>query len=226
MSKNKIDATSYEIEKGLHLVRQTISKIAPTTPAETPTNHLAILDVSGSMSSDLPKIQAQLKRKLPKLLKDGDTLSMIWFSGKGQFGTLFEAEAVSTLADLNDINKAIDRWLRPVGLTGFKEPLAEAEALIARVKKTNKNPFALFFMSDGHDNQWNRADILKTVEKTAGVLASATFVEYGYYADRPLLAAMAEKAGGTLIFAEAFDKYEPMFEADVRSSNAKAPDGW
>lgn len=217
MSKSKIEATSYEIEKGLYLVRQAIAK-GDTKPkaVETPTNHIAVIDCSGSMSWELPKIREQLKKKLPKLLKDGDTFSLIWFSGRGEFGALIEAEPVATLADLNDVNKAIDRWMRPVGLTGFKEPLVEVEQLVARVGKKNKNPFALFFMSDGCDNQWNRADILKVVEKTAGVLASATFVEYGYYADRPLLAAMAEKAGGTHIHADAFDKYEPVFEAAMQ----------
>lgn len=217
MSKSKIAATSYEIEKGLYLVRQAIAKgDAKPKAVETPTNHIAVIDCSGSMSWELPKIREQLKKKLPKLLKDGDTFSLIWFSGRGEFGALIEAEPVATLADLNDVNKAIDRWMRPVGLTGFKEPLVEVEQLVARVGKKNRNPFALFFMSDGCDNQWNRADILKVVEKTAGVLASATFVEYGYYADRPLLAAMAEKAGGTHIHADAFDKYEPVFEAAMQ----------
>jgi len=217
MSK-KIDAESYEIEKGLYLVAQTISHGDPNKKkaVETPTNHIACIDVSGSMTSDLPKIREQLKKKLPKLLKEDDTLSMVWFSGRGEYGALFEAEPVSTLADLNDVNKCIDRWLKPIGLTGFKEPLQEVEKLVQRISKKNKNPFALFFMSDGCDNQWNRADILKVVEQTAGGLVSSTFVEYGYYADRMLLSAMAEKAGGTLIFAEAFDKYEPVFEAAMQ----------
>ena len=216
MSKSKIEATSYEIEKGLFLVRQAVTAAAKPKAVETPTNHIAVIDCSGSMGSDLPRIREQLKKKLPKLMKDGDTLSLVWFSGKGQFGALIEAEPVSTLADLADVNQAVDRWLRPIGLTGFKEPLQEVEKLVARVSKKNKNPFALFFMSDGCDNQWNRADILKVVEKTAGGLASSTFVEYGYYADRPLLAAMAEKAGGVHIHADAFDKYEVTFEAAMQ----------
>jgi hypothetical protein len=216
MSKSKIDAVSHNITKNLYLVHQTVAKSAPAKPVETSTNHIAVIDCSGSMTSDLPRIREQLKKKLPKLLRDGDTLSMVWFSGRGEFGALLEAEPVATLADLADVNKAIDRWLKPIGLTGFKEPLAEVEKLVGRVSKKNKNPFALFFMSDGCDNQWNRADILKVVEKTAGVLASSTFVEYGYYADRPLLAAMAEKAGGVHIHADAFDKYEVTFEAAMQ----------
>jgi hypothetical protein len=216
MTKSKNTVTSHEIDKGLYLIEAVLDSGTPAKPVETSTNHVAVIDCSGSMYNDLPRIRQQLKAKLPKMMREGDTLSLIWFSGKGEFGALLEAEPVATLTDLNDVNKAIDRWLKPNGLTGFKEPIAEVEKLVARVGKKNKNPFALFFMSDGCDNQWNRADILKTVEQTAGGLAASVFVEYGYYADRPLLAAMAEKAGGAHIHADAFDKYEVSFEAALQ----------
>lgn len=208
---------SYEINPNLFLVRQLIGSTTPTKPAEQPVNHIAVIDCSGSMAGDLPQIREQLKTRLPKLLKDGDTFSLIWFSGRGQFGALLEAEPVATLTDLQDVNHAIDRWLRPVGMTGFVEPLAEIEHLVLRVSKKNKNPFALFFMSDGCDNQWDRGKVLATVQASARLLASATFVEYGFYADRPLLAAMAAKAGGQHIFAEQFDKYKPLFEAKMQT---------
>lgn len=213
--------SSFSIKSDLHLVRQLTKLSLPAVVVETPTNHVAIVDCSGSMASDLPKLRNQLKQRLPKLLKEGDTLSMIWFSGRGQYGALFEAEPVATLADLGDIYKLVDRWLKPVGLTGFKEPLEEVSKLVDRVSKKNKNPFAVFFMSDGHDNCSNRSDVLKVIEQVAGKLASATFVEYGYYADRPLLTAMAEKAGGQLIHADSFERYEPIFE----SALAKRPLG-
>jgi len=209
--------TSFKVSDSLYLVRQELNKATPAKPAEVPVNHIAVIDCSGSMSYELPQIREQLKKKLPKLLKEKDTISIVWFSGKGQFGTLLEAEPVSTLADLKEVNSAIDRWLKPVCLTGFKEPLEEASKLVERVsKKRPGSCFALFFMSDGCDNQWPRPDILKAVEKAAGGLSSATFVEYGYYADRPLLTSMAEKAGGTLIFSENFDKYAPLFEAAMQ----------
>jgi hypothetical protein len=131
---------------------------------------------------------------------------------------------VASLTDLQQVNAAIDRWLKPICLTGFKEPIEEVEALVQRVgKKRPGSVFSLFFMSDGMDNQWNRADILRVTEKTAGGLSSATFVEYGYYADRPLLTAMAQKAGGTLIFAEDFDRYAPTFEAALGKTVSGAP---
>lgn len=216
---------SYQVADGLFLVHQELKKAKENAkPVEVPTNHILVIDVSGSMYGELPKIREQLKKKLPKLIGVKDTVSIIWFSGRGQFGTLLEAEPVATLTDLQDVNKAIDRWLQPIGLTGFKEPLQEVSALIKRVSgKKPGSVFSLFFMSDGCDNQWNRAEILKTVEEAAGGLAAATFVEYGYYADRPLLTAMAEKAGGQLIFAEHFNKYEPVLEASLGKKLSGAP---
>lgn len=219
--------SSFKVADNLFLVRQTISskKAAKATakPVESPTNHIAVIDCSGSMYYDLPKLRDQLKNRIPKLLKDDDTLSIIWFSGRRQFGVLLEAEPVGSLTELQETHAAIDRYLRTVGLTGFKEPIQEVEALVGRVSKKNKNPFALFFMSDGCDNQWNRQEILQAVEKTAGGLSSATFVEYGYYADRPLLTAMAEKSGGQLIHASDFGTYAPMFEASLTKKVSGAP---
>lgn len=213
---------SYCLPANLYLIRQVLGRSTkPAKPVSQPTNHILVLDCSGSMSYDLPRIREQLKAKLPKLLGEQDTVSIIWFSGRGQFGTLLESEPVATLTDLQAVNQAIDRWLRPVGLTGFKEPLQEASALVKRVQKKHPGSCSLFFMSDGCDNQWVRPEILKAVDEAAGGLAAATFVEYGYYADRPLLTAMAERAGGQLIFANDFDRYQPAIEASL----SKRPTG-
>ena len=41
---------------------------------EVPVNHVFVIDCSGSMHYDLPKIRIQLKNKLPSLLKQNDTV--------------------------------------------------------------------------------------------------------------------------------------------------------
>jgi hypothetical protein len=224
-TSNKQEIYSYKISSDLYLIRQVIpQKKQETKPIEVPTNYFTIIDCSGSMSYDLPKIREQLKKKLPKLLKEKDTITIIWFSGKNQFGTLLEAEPVSTLVDLNNVNQAIDRWLKPIGLTGFKEPLEEAARVVERVsKKYPGSASSLIFMSDGCDNQWSRSEIIKVTEEAAKGFSSSTFVEYGYYADRPLLTTMAEKSGGSFIFAEDFDRYAPTFEAIIQKKQTGAP---
>ncbi len=218
-----MEPTSYAVSDSLYLVSLVVSEKEPARPKVVPTNHLLVIDCSGSMGYELPKIREQLKRKLPKLLGDKDTVSIIWFSGREQTGVLLEAEPVATLTDLKDVENAIDRWLRPTGMTGFKEPLEEVSKLVDRVaKKTSGSAFSLFFMSDGCDNVWPRADILKAVERAGSAVSASTFVEYGYYADRPLLTQMAEKAGGSLIFAEDFDRYVPALEAALQRKQSGA----
>jgi hypothetical protein len=215
---------SFKINDKLTLVQHELAFKEPPKKVEQKTHHIAVIDCSGSMTWDLPKVRDQLKKKLPKLLKDSDTVSIIWFSGKGEFGTLLEAEAVSSLTDLKNVNSAIDRWLKPVGLTGFKEPMEEVSALVDRIqKKDSDGVFSLMFMSDGQDNQWPKDQIIKAVESSSGKLASATFIEYGYYADRPTLTKMAEAAGGALVFAEDFDKFDPVFDAVIQKKISGKP---
>ena len=214
-----------KVAESLYLVCQPLKKSETCTQktVDILVNHIIVIDCSGSMSSDLPRVREQLKKKLQIMLREKDTISIIWFSGRGQFGTLIEAEPVATLADLNDINTAIDRWLKPVGMTGFKEPIEEVSRVVDRVSKKNSGVFSLFFMSDGFDNQWPKKDILEVIGKVSGGLSSATFVEYGYYADRQLLTDMAQKMGGSLIFSEDFDKYAPVFEEAMAKRVSGAP---
>lgn len=209
---------SYKVADGLFLVRQQIPSNAQATakPVETPTNHILMVDVSGSMWGETDKIKNQIKTKLPKMMKEGDTLSLAAFSGRGQVYRILTGEPVATLADLADVNERIDRWLKPIGLTGFKEPVEEIGKIVDEVSKQNKNPFSAMFLSDGCDNQWSRTDIIKAIEKTAPKLAAATVVSYGYYADLPLLTQMAEKWGGTLIVSDNFTKFSPILDAVVQ----------
>ena len=218
--------TSYKISDRLFLIKEDINTKTPIAPsATTATNHIAVVDVSGSMYGAIDQIRADIKKKLPKLISDKDTFSLIWFSGRNEFGVILEGEPIATLPDLTRVNGAIDRWLRCVGLTGFKQPLEEVAALAGRVAKKSPGSFSLFFMSDGCDNQWSRDEVLKAVEKAGAAVTAATFVEYGYYADRPLLTQMAERAGGTLIHSQDFDRFEVVFsEAMGRKAASKKVD--
>jgi hypothetical protein len=206
-----MDAVNYAVDTNLFLISK-LGRLKVQIKNDVNTHHILILDCSGSMWSDLPRIREQLKTKLPKLIKQQDIVSIIWFSGRDQFGTLVKAEPIATLADLASINAMIDRWLKPVALTGFLQPLQEALVLANESSKRNY-VVSLFFMSDGYDNCSVVSEVLKAAEALAPRLASSTFVEYGYYCNRQLMAAMAEKAGASLIFSEDFDRYEPAFEA-------------
>jgi hypothetical protein len=203
-----------KINDNLYLVRHELSASSYQNPDGI--DHIVIIDCSGSMSWDLPKIRQQLKEKLVTMLDVQDTVSIIWFSGSGEYGVLVKAEPVADLRDLSKMHAAIDRWLRPVGLTGFAQPLHEAKLLAGELRQPGRL-INLFFMSDGHDNQSSRGDILMQARGLSNRIDGSTVVEYGHYADRQLLSEMAQLMGGEMIFSDGFAQYEATFAKAVEN---------
>jgi hypothetical protein len=182
-------------------------------------NHIVVVDCSGSMYGELPKIRTQLKNKLPSLMRDGDTISIIWFSGTNDAGILKEEVEVRSLKTLDDLNKAIDRWLVADCLTAFLKPLQLTKELIGRVKKNRPDSlFSLLFLTDGYNNACNFNDVLKTLETLKTEISASIMVEYGYYADSQKLTQMAAILGGEKISCDGFDDYELTFDARLSSS--------
>lgn len=188
-------------------------------PTQLPTNFIFVIDVSGSMSGDLGFIRKQLKNKLPNLIKDGDTVTIIWFSGNRDAGILKEEVEVKSLKSLNDLNDAIDKFLKPVGLTAFHKPLVLAHEAIQRIKKNRPSGlFSLIFLTDGGNNDCQWSDVMKSLKKLEDDLAASTFVEYGYYADSRAIGQMAELIGGEKVEAEKFDDYDIVFENKIQKT--------
>jgi hypothetical protein len=195
-----------------------LSKVS-LKPKLLPTNFIFVIDVSGSMSNDLGYIRKQLKNKLPSLVKEGDTVTIIWFSGRTDAGILMEEIEIKSLKNLQDVNNAIDRFLKPVGLTAFYKPLVLAKEAITRIKKNRKDGiFSLIFLTDGGNNDCSWSDVTKSLKDLENDLASSTFVEYGYYADSRAIAQMAELIGGEKVEAEQFDDYDVVFEAKLQKT--------
>ncbi len=182
-----------------------------TATTKSAANHIYIADVSGSMYADLPKIRQHLKNIISVVAQPEDTFTLIWFSGKGQCGVVFENVLLSDLNTVQLLHAAIDKWLRPMGMTGFIDPINLSKTIAYDPTKLNN----LVMLTDGYDNTSNRADILKTVADMKSVFHSVTFIEYGYYADRELLAKMAEQVGGLHIFAEGYTQYEKVFSDTI-----------
>lgn len=196
----------------------------PEAAAPAPIHHVVAIDISGSMYSDLPSLRTHLKNKLTTLVNDGDTVSLIWFSGRGQFGTLVRGVAVNSAMDLANLHKAIDRYLQATGMTGFKEPLQEMSSLIDALKKEKPGHLVnFFFMSDGYDNVWREAEILSVCAELSRKVDSAVVAEYGYSCNRPLLTKMAEVLGGSLIFSSDFESYVSTFERSLKGSTKRVP---
>lgn len=188
-------------------------------PKALPTNFIFVIDVSGSMSGDLGQIRTQLKNKLPQLVKENDTVTIVWFSGRNDAGILMENVEIKSLKKLQDINTAIDRFLRPIGATAFHKPLVLAKEAIQRIKKTNtEGVFSLIFLTDGCNNDCSWSDVTKSLKTLEPDLAASTFVEYGYYADSDAIGQMAELVGGEKVVAEQFDEYDIVFENKLQKT--------
>lgn len=194
-------------------------KLSSDAPKVKPaTSRIFVFDVSGSMYDALPKMKKHLKEKLFDKIPETDDISIVYFSGKGQYGILVEGVNVAKVKDLKLVYEKIDS-LHTIGLTGFLEPLKEVETLVNRLPKGNVKE--LFFLTDGYDNQWSEKDILNQCQKLRDVVDHAYLVEYGWYCNRALIAKMTEVLSATHLFSEDYVSYEELAEKAVTEGVTK-----
>ncbi len=217
MQSIKFNDSFYLVIEDLQKNETPVQKLKPQ-----PTNFIFVIDVSGSMSGDLGFIRKQLKNKLPNLIKDGDTITIVWFSGRSDAGILMEEVEIKSLKSLQDINKSIDRFLTPIGATAFHKPLVLAKEAIGRIKKNRDGVFSLIFLTDGCNNDCNWNDVMTSLKNLESDLAASAFVEYGYYADSRAIGQMAELIGGEKIEAQKFDDYDMVFESKIQKTYSSA----
>lgn len=188
--------------------------IAPPSTANA-VHRIFCIDVSGSMSSDLPAIRRQLKNKLPTSIRPQDFMTLIWFSGSGQFGTIFEHISINDLRDLTAINGAIDHYIKSVGSTGFIEPIRLAKQLA----ETYPEQPQVFFLTDGGENCWPRQECLDAFGEMNTI--PLVIVEYQYYCDRVFLQKLADMSNATSVFNENFESYDVSFATYMSNTVSK-----
>lgn len=189
-------------------------------------HHLFIIDCSGSMYYELSNIREDLKEKIKSLMQPSDMISIIWFSGRKEFGAVVEGYSISGENSISQLYGMMDRNLVPRGLTAFKDPLVEAKAMIDRVAQSNGDALhSLFFITDGADNCYSQKEILSAVSEIREKVVRGTFVEYGYYCNKKLITEMSMEIGGVHVFSRDFNDYEPyiqkQFLEQVRSVRTK-----
>lgn len=184
-----------------------------TVSTSAATNHVYVVDVSGSMFSSLPKMRQHLKNIVSMIAQEDDTFTIIYFSGRGQCGIVCEGVPVKDLGCVKSVQQAIDRWLSPIGLTGFAEPIDLAMETVKHLDSSKFNNFVM--LTDGYDNQSNRSKIIESAALLPNEFESVSFIEYGWYCDRDLLSKMAEVSGGFHVFAGSYHEYENVFDTAV-----------
>lgn len=210
-----------KMKKGLYFANQVVKPEAQKEKVvETSTHHIFVIDCSGSMYNELPKIRTDLHNKISTSLKPSDSVTIIWFSGRNEFGIVIEDWTVNSAMDLKKVRDAINKYLTDVGLTAFKQPLEEVKRVIAKVGKNKKDCLhSMFFLTDGCDNQWSTKEILKAVSELKDSLNAATIVEYGWYCNRELMSSMAQELGGVHTVSKNFQEYEPYMHKQFTNEN-------
>lgn len=210
-----------KVKKGLFFVNQVIKPEAQKEKVvEINTHHIFVIDCSGSMSGQLSTIRKDLFNKISTLLKPNDSTTIIWFSGKNEFGVVIDDYTVNGPKSLEHLRDSINKFLTAQCLTAFKQPLEEVKKVIAEVSKTKKDYLhSLFFLTDGCDNCWDTKDILKAIENLKPVLNGATIVEYGWYCNRELMSSMAQALGGVHTVSQHFQDYEPYVSKQFTNDN-------
>ena len=186
-------------------------KINPVERIVAPVNHVFTVDISGSMYNTLPKIRSHLKAKLNHLVKDDDTVSIVYFADSRCCGVAVDKAVVNDSQSFLEVCSAIDRHLTPRGCTSFVPPLEKAIEIVESADNGKINNF--IFMTDGYDNCNTTSSILEATNRLPSVFSGIAIIEYGWYCNRELLTKMAEMVGAIHIFTETYEEFEPVVES-------------
>jgi len=210
-----------KIKDGLYLANQVVkTENQKEQVVNLSTQHIFVIDCSGSMSGELSTIRKDLFNKISTMLKAEDSVTIIWFSGRGEYGVILEDYTIHSNIALEKVREIINKYLTPQGLTAFKQPLEEVKSVIERVRSSKPNVLhSMFFLTDGCDNQFSTKEILKATSELSDFLNSATIVEYGWYCNKELLSQMAQEVGGVHTFSQNFQDYEPYLTKEFTSEN-------
>lgn len=165
---------------------------------KNPTNYIALLDRSGSMSWTIGEVIDDLSKQLDNFDENG-TISVGWFSGENQFDWICKGVSLK----LKDkIKEMLSRYRSTVGMTCFSQILVDTKKVIADLSAISDN-FSLYMMTDGEPTVWDRNKEVRTIKETLKELSSklgfSLFVGYGEYYNRELLLQMTSAAGGVLV---------------------------
>lgn len=211
--------SSYKISTGFFVNAYEIKNTDITDEVKTrlPLNHVFCCDISGSMWSSLPKMREQLKNRLSSIVEDGDTITIIAFADAEDCVVLKDHVNCSNSRELNELHRAIDKYLVDQGCTDFLEPISRTINLIRKGERYN-----FVFLSDGYHNCGSFDYVIDKLKKLATDISQSTIIEYGYCADSERLSEMAELLGGSKIPSSGFDEYVPIME-NVFKGGAVSP---
>ncbi len=208
-----------KIKENLYLVQKEVDNTKTIGKAIDQNNQIWLYDRSGSMYGDLTRLITDMKQRA-RTLMEGDTLTLGWFSGEGDFRFILKGYKISAKEDYNQIDQILDKNSNTIGTTCFSEILEEASKTIEDLSGFGN--FNLMLFSDGSpvvSNYTKEIDgIFKAIGKLAEQVTSALLVGYGNYYNRSLMQEMAEKIGGSLVHSNDIQSFGTSLDEYITSS--------
>lgn len=202
-----------------------VGQKAPTA-VKTPSHHIAILDVSGSMWGDLDAVKSTVEKVFTaqEFNDPAQRVSLISYSSNGDCVVHFKRITVAEVLAPNSPHLQQIRGLRTRGMTGISQSLQVAEGLIDDSELT-----CISLHSDGYANDpspfaeaQNLQAVAKAVAKHPNVFCNT--VAYRSYCDFALLSAIANQLSGTCIqAASARQVYDALYGAQTLLAGQVAP---
>lgn len=196
------------------MIKQQLSNSSAGAAKPAPTHYHFVVDVSGSMHYDLPKLRKDLSNLIATTMRKDDLFSLIYYSSKGDTGYIVKGYKYSGIDSLNMAQNAIEN-LQSRYLTGFVDPLELLSESINEDSSVLAN--VMIFMSDGYENQSPKSHVLDICEVLSAQLDAAFIIEYGDYANHDLLIEMSQKLDGTFIYSQDVSAYNLSIQKIVQS---------
>lgn len=219
MILDQITSRSIQVSSNLYLVNY-CAELKEISPVKERVNHIWIYDRSGSMCGLLPNLIEDLivrSKKIPQ----GDTLTLGWFSGEGQYNFIIKGFKITDDADFEMLEHVLRKNNTTLSTTCFSEILeANNQNLIDLSFFSTK--FSVCLFTDGYpvvSHYKKEVDrIFAAIENSAGKVTSALLVGYGDYYNKTLMSQMAEKFGGSLIHASDLSSFSVALDAFVNAA--------
>lgn len=191
------------------MIKIVSSKVAAVEAASKmqATNRVAIFDRSGSMMWTIDKVVDDLYHWVEQI-PNGDTVTIGWFSGPGQYRFILKGVRINGPEDLAMVKQVLDANRNVVATTCFSEILGDLASVVTDLSPISGR-FSLVFLTDGCPVVPDVVQEIKDIEANLAKveLASALFIGYGDYYNRNLMADMARWSGGALIHADAISRF-------------------
>lgn len=167
-------------------------------------HHIHIIDRSGSMCGVLGELVENIKETI-KVMRDEDFVSILWFSGRGQYKTLIKGARKS-----DSLNALLDELKRDIGMTHYSEVLQECRVVIEDLKALCPN-FSVTMFTDGYPQEAD-APILEQVRLMKDNILAFHTVGYGNYYNKSLLQSMSALSQyGALVHSSKIGDYLNIF---------------